>query len=141
MGFPLVSLGFALKSFIGSKLKQRTRNDVARQNDLLYTVLWDALPAILSTPVNNNEASLSKKLIDKTRQYSLSIKLRRKVDQFQFCRMIDHFLRIFNAKYSFDMGSFDFFLEKMSKTLKCNFKYLVSEISLIFFTDGSHDSG
>jgi hypothetical protein len=56
VGFPLVSLGFALKSFIGSKLKQRTRNDVGRQNELLFSVLWDALPSIsISAPVNNNE--------------------------------------------------------------------------------------
>ncbi|CAL8122306.1 unnamed protein product [Orchesella dallaii] len=54
VGFPLVSLGFGLKSFIGARLKQRTRNDVARQNELLYSLLWEALP-LTSTPVNNNE--------------------------------------------------------------------------------------
>ncbi|OXA55690.1 Macoilin [Folsomia candida] len=44
VGFPLVSLGFAVKSFLGTKLKQRTRNDVGRQNDMLFSILWDALP-------------------------------------------------------------------------------------------------
>jgi hypothetical protein len=65
VGFPLVSLGFALKSFIGSKLKQRTRNDVGRQNELLFSVLWDALPSIsISAPVNNNEVRRRRRGID-----------------------------------------------------------------------------
>lgn len=51
VGFPLVSLGFAVKSFLGSKLKQRTRNDVARQNNFLFSVMWDALPNLPSPPV------------------------------------------------------------------------------------------
>lgn len=61
VGFPLVSLGFAVKSFLGTKLKQRTKNEVGKQNDLLFSILWDALPNIApplptSTPVvNNNE--------------------------------------------------------------------------------------
>ncbi|CAG7825807.1 unnamed protein product [Allacma fusca] len=54
VGFPMVSLAFGLKCFIGARLKQRTKNEVARQNEVLYSVLWEALPFI-SPPVNNNE--------------------------------------------------------------------------------------
>lgn len=59
IGYPVVSLGFGCKSYIGYRMRQRKQRDVAKENEFYTQLLQQALPveSCTSTPVTNNNST------------------------------------------------------------------------------------
>ena len=44
IGYPVISLGFSFKSYVGHRFRLRRQKLVARQNDTMVQLLQEALP-------------------------------------------------------------------------------------------------
>lgn len=49
IGYPVVTLGFGFKSYVGFRIRQRKQKDVAKENDFYFQLLQEALPIDSST--------------------------------------------------------------------------------------------
>jgi len=45
IGYPVVTLGFGFKSYVGYRMRQRRQKDIQRENETYYSLLREALPA------------------------------------------------------------------------------------------------
>lgn len=53
-GYPVVTLGFGFKSYVGYRMRQRKQRDVAKENEFYLQLMQQALPAD-SPPVNSTQ--------------------------------------------------------------------------------------
>ncbi|XP_026463093.1 macoilin-1 isoform X3 [Ctenocephalides felis] len=55
IGYPVVTLGFGFKSYIGYRMRQRRQRDVAKENDFYLQILQQALPQeTVTTPTTES---------------------------------------------------------------------------------------
>ncbi|KAF5291422.1 hypothetical protein FQR65_LT01733 [Abscondita terminalis] len=61
IGYPVVTLGFGFKSYIGYRMRQRKQRDVAKENEFYQQLLLQALP--LDVGVNSQTESASTAIV------------------------------------------------------------------------------
>ena len=44
IGYPVVTLGFGFKSYVGYRIKQRRQKEIQKENETYYSLLREALP-------------------------------------------------------------------------------------------------
>lgn len=64
IGYPVVTLGFGFKSYIGYRMRQRKQRDVAKENEFYQQLLLQALP--LDTGANPQTESTSTAIVPAT---------------------------------------------------------------------------
>lgn len=64
IGYPVVTLGFGFKSYIGYRMRQRKQRDVAKENEFYQQLLLQALP--LDVGVNSQTESASTAIVPAT---------------------------------------------------------------------------
>uniref|UniRef100_A0A182SCQ7 Macoilin n=1 Tax=Anopheles maculatus TaxID=74869 RepID=A0A182SCQ7_9DIPT len=70
IGYPVVTLGFGFKSYVGYRIRQRKQREVAKDNDFYMQLLQEALPkeeskALESLPDGTQGSSKHRKSLDK----------------------------------------------------------------------------
>ncbi|XP_044017258.1 macoilin-1-like isoform X2 [Aphidius gifuensis] len=70
IGYPVVTLGFGLKSYVGYRIRQRKQKDVAKENEFYYQLLLQALPveqqATSTNSRSQNSSFLNTETVNKT---------------------------------------------------------------------------
>lgn len=58
IGYPVVTLGFGFKSYIGYRMRQRKQRDVAKENEFYLQLMQQALPVdVTNSLTQNNDSS------------------------------------------------------------------------------------
>lgn len=56
IGYPVVTLGFGFKSYVGYRMRQRKQQVVAKENQFYMQLMQQALPAETTPPIEQTEA-------------------------------------------------------------------------------------
>ncbi|KAF5270649.1 hypothetical protein FQA39_LY01387 [Lamprigera yunnana] len=58
IGYPVVTLGFGFKSYIGYRMRQRKQRDVAKENEFYQQLLLQALPLDVNSQTENQSTAI-----------------------------------------------------------------------------------
>ncbi|XP_059472046.1 macoilin isoform X2 [Neocloeon triangulifer] len=61
IGYPVVTLGFGFKSYVGYRMRQRKQREVSKENDFYLQLLQQALPVELTPPTPPLETTCAEK--------------------------------------------------------------------------------